>query len=77
MENLQSHFHENVKHHVIQTYLQLAMGLMRLEGVLVDDRFPWKKGSPKESPLPAQVSQFLNQIVLPYYFNLFEAEENK
>jgi hypothetical protein len=34
---------------------------MRLNGCLnSEDKFEWKKGSPNDSPLPAQVETFMN-----------------
>jgi len=51
---------------------------MKCAGVInADDEFPWKKGPAAESPLPAEVNQYLDQIVLPYYFQLFEKEDEK
>uniref|UniRef100_A0A7S3FVR3 Importin N-terminal domain-containing protein n=1 Tax=Strombidium rassoulzadegani TaxID=1082188 RepID=A0A7S3FVR3_9SPIT len=78
LEGLQFHFHENVKFHVSLAYMQIALGLMKKEGVInADDKFEWKKGTPAESPLPPKTTQYLNEIVIPYYFKLLEEEEDK
>ena len=51
---------------------------MRLNGVLnEDDRFEWKRGPPTGSPLPQQVTEYFNTIVFPYFFKIFDQEENK
>mmetsp|Transcript_1414 Transcript_1414/g.1902 ORF Transcript_1414/g.1902 Transcript_1414/m.1902 type:complete len:396 (+) Transcript_1414:2138-3325(+) len=51
---------------------------MRLEGKMNDDdKFEWTKGAPAGSPLPASVSNYLNQIVFPYFIRVLETEENK
>ena len=51
---------------------------MKACGVVNEDNlFPWKKGPASESPLPAEVRQYLDQVVLPYYFKVFEQEEDK
>ena len=78
LEKLQFYFHENVKYHVSLAYLQIAIGLMRLNGLMnADDKFEWKKGPAAESPIPPAVLEFLSQVVLPYYFQVFDQEEDK
>jgi len=77
-EHLQHYFHENIKFHIALAYLQIATGMMRLNGVMnADDKFDWNKGSPAGSPLPADVMQYLNQIVFPFFYSTFDQEENK
>lgn len=54
LEHLQFYFHENVKFHVCLSYMQIGIGLMKLNGALnKDDKFDWVKGSPLNCPLPA------------------------
>ena len=78
LEYLQFHFHENIKFHVCLAYYQIADGMMHLNGVMNEDnRFIWKRGPANESPLPQQVVEYLDQIVFPYYYRLFDEEENK
>ena len=58
--------------------MQIGIGLMKLNGALnKEDKFDWVKGSALNCPLPAQVSAFLNTIVLPYFFKLLDQEDNK
>jgi len=46
-EKLHFFFHENIKFHVSMTYTQIAAGMMRLNGVMNEDKkFEWTKGSP-------------------------------
>lgn len=78
LEHLHHYHHENVKFHVTQSYNQIVLGMMRLAGVLdEDDKFKWQKGHPSQSPLPAEVMSLLDQIVFPYYYSLFDGEDNK
>lgn len=42
-----------------------------------EEKFPWTKGLPVQVSLPPQVTEYLNTVVLPHYFELFEAEDNK
>lgn len=77
-EHLHFYFHENIKYHVCLAYIQIATGMMRLNGVMnSDDKFEWTKGDPTGSPLPHDVLAFLDRIVFPYFFSLFEKEDNK
>ena len=49
---------------------------MRPHGLInSDEKYDWVKGQP--SPLPDTVIEFLGTIVLPYYFRIFEQEEDK
>lgn len=51
---------------------------MKSNGVLNKDKeFEWTKGPAAGSPLPAEVVQYLDQIVYPYYFKIFEQEDDK
>lgn len=78
LEGLQFHFHENVKFHVCLSYTQIALGMMKQEGMMNDeDKFEWKKGAPANSPLPEVVVLFINHTMMPYYFRLFDEEEDK
>ena len=78
LENLQFYFHENVKYHVVQAYIQISKGLVKSAGGMTDDNvFPWTRGPASGSPLPADVAQYLDQVVLPYYFKLLDEEEEK
>jgi hypothetical protein len=53
LDKLQFYFHENIKFHVVLAYMQIVIGLMRLNGAMdEDDKFNWKKGKPEDSPLP-------------------------
>lgn len=53
LEKLQFYFHENVKYHVSLAYLQITIGLMRLNGVMnADDKYEWVKGPAADSPIP-------------------------
>jgi hypothetical protein len=77
-EKLHHHFHENVKFHVSQAYNQIALGMVRNHGLLnSDDKFVWTKGSPDQCPLPQDVMDFLNRIVFPYFYSIFDQEDNK
>lgn len=72
------YFHENIRYHVSQTYLQIAIGLLRhLTGITDDSKFQWKKGLPVQAALPAKVQEFLDTIVFPHYYKIFEDESNK
>ena len=78
LEKLHFYFHENIKFHVVLAYEQIAIGLMKLNGVMdADDKFNWTKGAPDASPLPAQVVELLNTIVFPYFWKLFDDEDQK
>ena len=58
--------------------MQIGLGLMKKNGACdSEDKFNWKKGAPTESPLPQEVVQYFDQIVIPYFFELFKTEENK
>ena len=51
---------------------------MKANGVINKDKeFIWTAGPASGSPLPADVVQYLDQIVLPYYFKIFEQEDDK
>lgn len=59
-------------------YLQIVHGQMKLNGCInSDDKFEWKKGPANQSPLPMSVMHLLDRVILPYYFSIFEQEENK
>jgi len=78
LEKLHFYFHENIKFHVCLAYVQITTGLMRLNGVMnSDDKFEWVKGPASGSPLPHDVLAFLDRIVFPYFYSLFEKEDNK
>lgn len=78
LEHNQMYFHSNVKFHVCLAYLQMTVGLMRLEGKLdEDDKFHWVKGKAEDCPLPSMVTKFLQQIVFPYIFKVLEVEDDK
>ena len=41
--------------------MQLAIGLMHLNGVMNEEnKFKWIKGAPDGSPIPIQVTEYLN-----------------
>jgi len=42
-----------------------------------DDKFDWTKGKAEGSPLPPNVSEYLQQVVFPCYFQMLDDEENK
>lgn len=51
---------------------------MKSNGVINKDKeFDWVKGPAAGSPLPVEVVQYLDQIVYPYYFKIFEQEDDK
>jgi len=51
---------------------------MRTSGKLnKDDTFEWVKGDVQVSALPADVTEYLNTYVFPYFYNVFEEEDNK
>lgn len=78
LEHLQGHFHENVKFHVSLAYLQIAVGLMRRGGVMnEEDKFDWVKGDIQASALPEEVTQYVNQVLFPYFYKVFDEEDNK
>ena len=78
LEGLQKHFHENIKYHVSLTYTQIVFGQVKLAGLInEDEKFTWTKGPASGSPLPGDVQNFINQVVLPYYFELFQEETNR
>jgi hypothetical protein len=78
LEKLQFYFHENVKYHVSLAYLQITIGLMKIAGAMnAEDNFDWVKGPASGSMLPPPVLEFISQIVLPYYFEIFDQEEDK
>jgi len=58
--------------------MQIAVGLMRLSGKLdEDDTFNWVKGDMQVSALPVEVTQYLTEFMFPYFFQVFEEEDNK
>ena len=78
LEKNQFFFHENVKFHTVLAYMQIGLGLMKKNGVCdADDKFNWTKGAPSGSPLPQEVVDFFDKIVIPYFFETFKQEENK
>ena len=78
LEKKQFYAHANARMQTSICYVQIAMGLARFNGVLNDDdKHEWKKGHPDQSPLPAQVTQFLETVVFPYHFRLFDEEDEK
>jgi hypothetical protein len=78
LEQLQGHFHENVKYHVVLSYMQIGFGMMKAAGKIdEDDKFNWVKGDLVNSQLPADVQQYFDQIVFPYFFTLLKQEDDK
>jgi hypothetical protein len=54
--------------------------MMKANGAMgrkYEDKFEWVKGPASGSPLPPQVLEFLTTVVLPYYFSVFDQEEDK
>ena len=76
LSEIGDYFHENIRYHVCQTYLQIGVGIMR-HFTGFDEKFPWEKGLPVKKPLPSQVNEYLDQVVFPHYFNIFETDDNK
>jgi importin-4 len=70
LAEIQFYFHENIRYHVCQTYLQIAVGLQKY--YTGAEKFDWKKNWPQYIPLPDKVQEFLDTIVLPHYFQIFE-----
>ena len=51
---------------------------MKINGAMnAEDNFEWTKGPANESMLPPPVLEFISQVVLPYYFQTFDQEEDK
>jgi hypothetical protein len=67
------YFHENIRYHVCLSYTQIAMGLLR-HNTGSFEKLKWTKGFPVTAPLPGQVIDFLDQIVFPHYYKIFEDE---
>ena len=76
LSEISFYFHENIRYHVCQTYLQIAIGLLR-HLINIDGKFSWKKGLPVQIPLPDKVQEFIDQIIFPHYYRIFEDEANK
>jgi hypothetical protein len=70
------YFHENIRYHVCTTYLQIGVGLLR-HFTGSEEKFPWVKGVPVKVDIPPQVREFLDTIVFPHYYQIFESEDNK
>lgn len=76
LSELGFYFHENIRYHVCQTYLQIAIGLLRhFTGSY--EKFVWKKGLPVQIGLPDKVQEFIDTVVLQHYYKIFEDEQNK
>ena len=73
---LADYFHENIRYHVCMTYLQIGVGLAK-HFTQSDDKFKWEKGLPVKNPLPAPVIEYMEQVIFPHYFDLFDHEGNK
>lgn len=41
------------------------------------DKFEWRKGLPVQTPLPEKVQEFIDQVIFPHYYKIFEDEANK
>ena len=54
LKTVEMYFHENIRFHVIQTYTQIAFGLLRLHTGNPDtsERFKWESGLPAKTALP-------------------------
>ena len=76
LSELADYFHENIRYHVCMTYLQIAVGLSR-HFTQSEEKFKWEKGLPVKNPLPAPVIEYMEQVIFPHYFQLFETEDNK
>jgi importin-4 len=76
LSELADYFHENIRYHVCMTYLQIAVGLVR-HFTQSDEKFKWEKGLPVKNPLPAPVVEYMEQVIFPHYFELFDHEDNK
>lgn len=76
LSEISDYFHENIRYHVCMTYLQIAVGLNK-HFTQTEDKFHWEKGLPVKCPLPPQVTEFLDSVVLPHFYQLFEQEDNK
>jgi len=77
--NMGFYFHQNIRYHVAMTLSQLAVGFCREQtgNHDYDRKFQWEKGYPVKQPLPEKVKQFLEQVVYPHYFKIFEQEMEK
>jgi importin-4 len=42
-----------------------------------EEKFPWEKGLPVKKALPSQVNEYLDQVIFPHYFQIFETDDNK
>ena len=76
LSELGDYFHENIRYHVCMTYLQIAVGLVR-HFTQSEEKFKWQKGLPVKFPLPPQVIEYMETVIFPHYFDLFENEDNK
>ena len=70
------YFHENIRYHVCMTYLQIAVGLLR-HYTGSHEKFPWVKGLPAKVDIPPGVREYLDSVVFPHYYQIFETEDNK
>jgi len=58
--------------------MQIGFGMMKAAGKIdEDDKFNWVKGDLVNSQLPADVQQYFDQIVFPYFFTLLKQEDDK
>lgn len=76
LDDIGFYFHENIRYHVCQTYLQMAIGFLR-HLTNTEDKFKWTKGLPLQSPLPEKVLTFIDTVIFPHYYKIFEDEANK
>jgi hypothetical protein len=76
LTELSDYFHENIRYHVCMTYLQIAVGLVK-HFTQSEEKFKWEKGLPVKFPLPAPVVEYMEQVIFPHYFELFDQEDNK
>jgi hypothetical protein len=54
----------------------MAVGLLR-HFTQTEDKFKWEKGLPVKIQVPLEVTAFLDQVIFPHFFNLFDTEESK
>ncbi len=43
----------------------------------IEDKLDWVKGLPVKTQIPEKVTQFLDTVVYPHFFKIFEDEVNK
>ncbi len=80
LSDISFYFHENIRYHVCLTYTQIAFGLLKMfspELYDANDKFQWKKGLPPVVTLADKVQEFIDTVIFPHFYKIFEDEQNK